>query len=256
MRKSFGIVPFGLLMVAAAACSGENGTGSAQQSSAASTGSATSGAPQNMIVLLRDQLPGMSSRSSLGARAAAVAAQHAPILAQLQSQRARAAHSFKLVNGFATTLSSSEADTLAARTDILAVVPDRMIKVPRRAARETNAATGQKPSETSPTAGLCNTLEPEALQLTNAAFLDTTTPQAQQVVDGNGALVTGKGVKVGIVADGLDTTIPGFTHTDGSPVFVDYQDFSGDPAGTPTAGARCSGTRARSPPRTRRTGKR
>src|SRR6202030_2689094 len=90
-------------------------------------------------------------------------------------------------------------------------------------------------------AALCNTLEPEALQLTHAAFADPSIPQAQQVRDGHGDLVTGKGVKVAFLADGLDPTIAGFIHTDGSPVFIDYQDFTGDPAGTPTAGGEAFG---------------
>src|SRR6201987_2442353 len=88
---------------------------------------------------------------------------------------------------------------------------------------------------------LCNTLEPEALELMNVAFLDPNVPQAQRVRDGNGEFVTGKGVKVAWIADGLDPTILGFTHTDGPPVFIDYQDFSGDPAGTPTFGGEAFG---------------
>src|ERR1700751_3633958 len=80
---------------------------------------------------------------------------------------------------------------------------------------------------------LCNTLEPEALELMNVAFLDPSKPQEQRGVDGNGEFVTGKGVKVAWIADGLDPTILGFTHTDGTPVFIDYQNFGGDPAGTP-----------------------
>ncbi len=196
-----------------------------------------------MIVLLRDQLPSVAARSSLGTRARAVAALHAPILAQLQSQRARAAHSFQLVNGFSTSLTAAEAGTLAARADVLAVVPDRMLRLPERSARDSQSVASQQPSAATPpsASGLCDTLEPEALQLTHAAFVDPSLPQAQRVLDGNGALVTGKGVKVGIVADGLDTTIPGFIHTDGSPVFTDFQDFSGDPAGTPTAGGEMFG---------------
>ena len=70
---------------------------------------------------------------------------------------------------------------------------------------------------------LCNTLEPQALQLTNTAFLDATTPQAQLLRDGNGGLFQGKGVKVAVIFnDGLDTTIPAFTRPDGSSVFIDY----------------------------------
>jgi hypothetical protein len=86
--------------------------------------------------------------------------------------------------------------------------------------------------------GLCNTLEPEALQLTHTAYLDTSTPQAQEVVDGNGEKVTGKGVKVAWIADGIDIHNPSFIRADGSLVFIDYEDFSGDPAGTPTDGGR------------------
>ena len=53
--------------------------------------------------------------------------------------------------------------------------------------------------------------------------------------------MTGKGVKVAFIADGLDTTILGFTRRDGTPVFFDYQDFAGDPAGTPTGGGEAFG---------------
>jgi hypothetical protein len=84
-------------------------------------------------------------------------------------------------------------------------------------------------------------LEPEALQLTNTAFLNSATEQAQSVLDGNHKPVIGTGVKVAFIADGLDTTVPGFIRPDGSHVFVDYEDFSGDPAGTATAGGEAFG---------------
>ena len=63
-------------------------------------------------------------------------------------------------------------------------------------------------------------LEPEALQTTQTEFLDANRPQAHK-------LATGKDVKVAWIADGLDPTNPDFVRADGTPVFTDYQDFSG-----------------------------
>src|SRR5260370_460043 len=60
-------------------------------------------------------------------------------------------------------------------------------------------------------------LEPEALQLTNTAFNDTTVPQAQSRFNGTG-------VEVAFMADGIDINNPDFIRPDGGHVFVDYQD--------------------------------
>jgi hypothetical protein len=53
--------------------------------------------------------------------------------------------------------------------------------------------------------------------------------------------VTGAGVTVAWIADGLDPTVAGFIRPNGSHVFVDYRDFSGDPAGTSTPGGEAFG---------------
>src|SRR5262249_5233353 len=47
---------------------------------------------------------------------------------------------------------------------------------------------------------------------------------------------TGKGVKVGFIADGVDPNNPNYIRHDGSPVFFDYRDFSGDGPGQLTFG--------------------
>ena len=77
-------------------------------------------------------------------------------------------------------------------------------------------------------------LEPEALQVTNTAFSDTSTPQAQSIVDGTG-------IKVAFIADGLDINNPDFIRANGQHVFVDYQDFSGDGLSAPTGAAEAFG---------------
>jgi Subtilase family/Peptidase inhibitor I9 len=246
MRKSVGFLPIGLCAAMAAACGGEHGSGTAQQSPAAPS-AATSTLQQDMIVLLRDQMTAINPpRGARRIRASAIAAVQAPLLAQLQATQPRQIRSFELINGFATKLTQAEIDGLAARSEVLAVVPDRAIALPKRKAHAPVAGaaaggTGGATTGSASAASLCNTLEPEALQLTKTAFLDSSTPQAQNVLDGSGVPVTGRGVTVAFIADGLDTTVPGFTRPDGSKVFVDYQNFTGDPAGTATAGGEAFG---------------
>ncbi|MGO9946024.1 MAG: S8 family serine peptidase [Steroidobacteraceae bacterium] len=205
-------------------------------------------ARQNVIVIMRDQLESVPPmRRAMGARAAAIVSAQVPVLNQLQQGGPRKVLTFSTINAFATSVTAAEKDSLAAHPMVLAVVPDRVISAPRRpevsAARaaNSNGVNSNWSTGDSSDGGLCNTLEPQALQLTHTAFLDRSIPQAQEVVDGNGQKVTGKGVKVAWIADGMDPTIAGFTRPDGSPVFVDYQDFSGDPAGTVTPGAEAFG---------------
>ena len=198
-------------------------------------------ADRDVIVILRDQKPDLpATRGLREARRAAIGASQAPIVSELSQAGARNIRAFGLINAVAATISKAEADHLVAHPLVQAVVPDAVIRAPRRSDRLSSAALtgGAGAVAARPAAGAasapCNTLEPEALQLTNTAFTDPATPQAQQVLDGSGQRVTGKGVKIAFLADGLDTTITGFTRPDGTPVFIDYQDFSGDPAHTAT----------------------
>jgi hypothetical protein len=198
-------------------------------------------AQRDVIVILRDQLADVPpARRALSGRATAIAASQSSLVGQLQQSRARKVTSFSTINAFATRVSADEAAELAVHPLVQAVVPDRIIHQ-RIRDQTAGGVAGNAVAATSASSGLCGTLEPEALQLTQTAFLNSTTAQAQSVLDGNGRPVTGKGVKVAFVADGLDTNIPGFIRPDGSHVFIDYQDFSGDPAGTPTAGGEAFG---------------
>jgi hypothetical protein len=202
-------------------------------------------AQHNVIVILRDQLASVPPmRRAMGARAAAIAEAQVPVLTQLQQSRPHTVHTFGTINAFATSVTPAEEALLSAHPQVLAVVPDRVIHAlprPNVAASNATRVAQSTSGSAAASAGLCNTLEPQALQLTNTAFLDASTPQAQEVLDGNGQKVTGKGVKVAFIADGLDPTVAGFVRPDGSSVFIDYQDFSGDPAGTPTDGGEAFG---------------
>jgi hypothetical protein len=188
-----------------------------------------------VIVILKDQLTSVPpSRESVTPRSSAIAYAQSDVLGLLQRSGPHTVHSFSTINAFATKVTPSEAKALANHPDVQAVVPDAVIRAPRL---QKELASKAGAASTAPTDnGLCNTLEPEALQLTHTAYLNTATPQAQEVVDGNGNKVTGKGVKVAWIADGIDINNPSFIRADGSPVFIDYEDFSGDPAGTATGG--------------------
>ena len=243
MKRSARLVTMTLVSGVAAACGG-NGSGSGQGVPASTTSPVAAAPDQDMIVILRDQrtdLPGL--RTMRKARAAALARAQLPLIAQLQQARPRAIRSFGLVNAFATPMSTEEARVVSANPLVQAVVPDALIRLPKRFLDTAGMAKGSGAggAATPPPASLCDTLEPEALQLTNTAFSDRSVPQAQEVLDGNGVRVTGAGVKVAFLADGVDPQNPGFMRPDGTSVFVDYQDFSGDPAGTPTEGAEAFG---------------
>jgi Subtilase family/Peptidase inhibitor I9 len=200
---------------------------------------------RDVIVILRDQVANVPPiRRAMGARAATLAASQSSVMSSLPSIQGRKFHAFSTINAFATSVSASELAQLSADARVQAVVPDAVIRPPVRKQRPNESADRALSSSVSTAAtdgGLCNTLEPEALQVTNTAFADPTIPQAQRVRDGNGQFVTGKGVKVAWIADGLDPNNPAFIRPDGSHVFIDYQDFTGDPAGTPTGGEEAFG---------------
>jgi len=200
---------------------------------------------RDVIVILRDQLASVPPlRRAMAPRAAALGAAQSSVMSSLPRLQGRKFHAFSTINAFATSVSAAELAQLNADVRVQAVVTDAVIRPPARKQRASESANGTASPALSAAAtdgGLCNTLEPEALQVTNTAFADTTIPQAQRVRDGNGQFVTGKGVKVAWIADGLDPNIPAFIRPDGSHVFIDYQDFTGDPAGTPTGGEEAFG---------------
>src|SRR6201999_1158778 len=93
---------------------------------------------------------------------------------------------------------------------------------------------------TTPQSGVCPSdpakplLEPEALGTMHVAYSNPSTPQAQN-------LATGKGVKVAFFADGVDINNPDFIRADGSHVFIDYRDFTGEGPNAPSPAAEAFG---------------
>src|ERR1700731_4378836 len=129
-------------------------------------------AQRNVIVILRDQVTNQPpARRAMGGRAAALAASQSAVLSNLPIVGTRKVRSFSTINAFAATVSASEAAMLSAHPMVQAVVPDLVIRPPVRS-KDTGAAVHEAADTSAASAALCNTLEPEALQLTHTAFAD------------------------------------------------------------------------------------
>jgi hypothetical protein len=193
---------------------------------------AASGARQAYIVLLRDQNAGISATSP--ARAAAARSQQAPVAAQISSMGAHVTGSTSLVNAIFATMTAGQAQALAANPGVAQVVPDGVIRGPSPLVETGGGLSTGTPSSigTAP-AGQCGTASAPQLN-----------PEALYKIDAVDPGADGAGVKVAVIADGLNTAEADFQRnaafaSPGSPAgspLVTMKDFSGDPPGTPTSG--------------------
>ena len=196
---------------------------------------------QKVIVIMRGQLKAsrVGSRAA-AARVAQVKALQAPLIHELRVVHATHIKSFQLINSIAATVSKAERARLAADPAVAEVIPDVTIhmSVPTQAAKA--STTKARHANDTPTVfpntipGACSSvypqLDPEGLALTNTDSDDSTQPTARSLG------ITGAGVKVAWIADGLDPNNVNFIRPDGTSVFSDYQDFSGDGPGAVTGG--------------------
>jgi hypothetical protein len=194
---------------------------------------------QNVIVVLRNQHNDLAitKGQQRGPRIDAAARDQAPLMANAQRSGARNVHGFKTLNGFAATVTPEQAAQLSADPAVQGVFPDLQVRRRLPDARTAGPAAGTKAAAAGsicPTDPAKPLLEPEALQTTHTAFADPAVQQAQSLVDGNG-------VKVAWLADGMDPNNPDFIRADGSHVFVDFQDFSGEGPNAPSSGAEAFG---------------
>jgi hypothetical protein len=192
-----------------------------------------------VIVILKDQ---RSTAPVSGAEAAGrmrtVEATQAPILSELGRVHATKVHSLSLVNAITATVSPGEAARLAVNPAVSEVVADSPIKGPDvgAPAPETARGTGMSGASSDPIPpGACPAKgQPgypgEELSLIHADSNSRSEPTARSLG------FTGAGVKVAYMAEGIDTDNPDFIRPNGTHVFVDYRDFSGDGLNAPTSG--------------------
>ena len=200
---------------------------------------------QHVIVLLKSQ----RSQAHVGskaaaARAAAVKSSQSPLMTELRTVHATHVKQYTLINSFAATVSKGEETRLKADGSVAAVIPDVGIKLQNPAATPASAKATPAAVPTSlPTnniPGACaksgsSQLDPEGLSLTNT---DSDNPN-QKTARSLG--ITGAGVKVAWIADGLDPNNVNFLRANNTSVFDpatggDYQDFTGDGPGQITGG--------------------
>ena len=211
--------------------------------SATQVGSDTQQVSSRVIVIMKDQVTAApATRKHIRARIRAEASADTGTIDQVQRSGGHINQRYHGLNAFAATVSDSERSQLQGDSSVKAVIPDQVVRLPSFANVKGGGGTHLRataPNGT-PAPGTCPTdpskplLEPEALQTTHTAFSDPSTPQAQ-------SLVTGTGVKVAFFADGLDINNPDFIRADGSHVFIDYKDFSGDGVNAPTGAAEAFG---------------
>jgi hypothetical protein len=200
---------------------------------------------QHVIVIMKSQLRAahVGTRSA-SVRARAIEAQQAPLLAQLRQVHATHIKTYQLLNSFAATVSKGERARLATNPSVAEVIPDVTIHnaTPVQAAPATRGKSSKARAHASTSLtpniipGACGPngqvqLDPEGLSLTNTDSDNSSQPTARSLG------ITGAGVKVAWIADGIDPQNINFIRPGTSTsAFVDYQDFTGDGPGQPTSG--------------------
>jgi len=201
---------------------------------------------QKVIVVLKNQLSNAPASSKfITTRRHAEAALQSPVLSELRLTKSRAIHSYTVINAISATVSVGERARLASNPAVAKVIPDQIIHLAPIAQAPSNAPVISHALGTAPVPGTCSTnpsspaLEPQAISDIHA---DSSNPTAQTA---RSLGITGAGVTVAFIADGLDTANADFQRnpayasagsTAGSPVFVDYKDFSGEGTAVPTGG--------------------
>jgi hypothetical protein len=195
-----------------------------------------------VIVILKGQAPqSLAGSAAAAAQSAAVTATQGALVSELQEVHATEIRRFTLVNSIAATVSPLEAQRLAADPSVAQVIPDATFTVPgpTLAAPAAAGAAAGPAASTSPhlndIPGACaptgkSQLAPEGLSLTSTVSGNAKAPTARSLG------FTGAGVKVAYIADGLDPDNVNFRRANGTSIFADYEDFTGNGPNAPTTG--------------------
>jgi hypothetical protein len=188
---------------------------------------------RRVIVVMRNQLPGVSSApASLPTREADTQQVQQPVISELDQTHAQDVQPYTTVDAVSATVSPGEETRLQANPAVSEVIPDALIPLgsPSASASSVASSLGANalPGACAPPGQV--QLDPQALQTIGADSQVPGQPTARTLG------ITGAGVTVAFIADGLDIDNPDFIRADGTHVFVDYKDFSGEGTSVATGG--------------------
>jgi len=207
--------------------------------SAAQVRQLSANATHRSIIIFKNQLTSLPAKGATAQlRMNAASQAQAGVRSELAQLRTKNVEGFQIINAMSAPISTAEITRLRANPAISAVVPDAMRRfdplgdspvaaVPARAAPH----SGASPAAANPAAAaqqICPSnpaqpiIEPEARTVMNV-------DAAERIADGTG-------IKVGIIADGIDPNNPDLIRANGQHVIFDFQDFSGFGPGAPTDG--------------------
>lgn len=194
-------------------------------------------ANQASIVILKNQHPEAPAKpATINQRNVAIDSDQAPIKSELKQLHAPNLKTYHLVNAMSATISKAEATRLAGDSSVQAVVPDLRRTLLASSTSSTTSDAGTAAGPASDPQAICPSdpskplLEPEALQVMNVEFqAGDNRPAAHDLVDGSG-------VRIGLIADGIDPNNPDLIRANGEHVIFDFRDFSGYGNNAPTDG--------------------
>jgi subtilisin family serine protease len=194
-------------------------------------------ATHRSIIIFKNQLSSLPARGATAQQRirAANTAQRG-VMSELARLHSGHLKSFHIINAISATISSAEITRLKANSAVLAVVPDAFrhfaslgsgTAAASPAIRASGSHSGAKASPAAaqqicPSNPAQPLIEPEARTVMNV-------DAAQQIADGTG-------VKVAIIADGIDPNNADLIRANSQHVIFDYQDFSGFGINSPTDG--------------------
>ena len=207
-------------------------------------------ATQSVIVVFKDQVPSLPANTTFGPeRQTAVREIQSQVVGQLRQLHAPDLHSYTLLNAVSATVSPAEEARLAASPGVAEVVPNATAHLefttptPAVSAQAMSAGTRSASlPRTSTGSKVCHEegspaveLDPQALQTIRA---NSNVPNAAPTAASLG--ITGAGVKVAFVAEGIDVDQPNFQRANGSHVIVDQADFTGEGVAPTVSGGEAS----------------